>query len=242
MNALGSSWRGRLKLIARRIRAPLPSPSQLLRSRCWNLALILDHVPLRRTFFASCMRSRCCSRCCCRVYALVSTTPGQLGIPSGVRTRSGGAKGGLIGSVAMRCGDCSVDDCCWEALLEYWALCRSKRAFSSREKQRRRWIPVVAASCRGRKAPAETEVCMVYVVESHGGELVMLSSFWSQLLSRCAEKCASTSPELWDRGFGPTILCHLAATGAALGAEVRLFELLSDELRAVMRACVLLSL
>lgn len=129
-----SSRRGRMKLIARRMRLLLPSPSRLLRSRSRNLAFSRDHVP-RRFFLDSRARPSCR---CCRVYALVSTTPGQLGTPSGVRTRSGGAKGGLMGSRAVRCGDCSDEDCCCEAVLEYCALWRSKRAFSSSEKQRRR--------------------------------------------------------------------------------------------------------
>lgn len=103
-------------------------------------------------------------------------------------------------------------------------------------------MPPVAASCRGRKAPAVKEFCVVYVLDSHGGVLMMLSSFWSRLLSRYAERCVSTSPELWDRGLGATILRQWTATGAAVGMDARLFEVVSDELRAAMRACVLLSL
>lgn len=98
-------------------------------------------------------------------------------------------------------------------------------------------MPAVAASCRGREAPTATEVCVVYVAESHGGRLMMFSSFWLLRLSRYVDRCVSTSPELCDRGSGATILCHLTAAGATIGAGVHLFEEVSDELRAVMRMC-----
>lgn len=128
---------GRLRPSARRSRDIL-----LLRLSPW-CSKILENILASLLWLVRTVRypGPCCTPC-----ARLSITPGQLGTPSGVFIRSGGAKGGLMGSRDMRCGDCSDDDCFCEALLEYCGWCRSKRAFSSREKQRRRCMPV-AAGC-----------------------------------------------------------------------------------------------
>ena len=111
-----SRWRFRPKI--RRtppFRLPGRSSTNLAKNLKIRLLLLRMRLPLR---FSRCWLAFLCCCCCSE-----SSVPGQLGTPSGVRARLGGAYGGAIGSGAVRCGSWSEgpeDRCCEMLVLEYW--------------------------------------------------------------------------------------------------------------------------
>jgi hypothetical protein len=177
-------------------------------------------LPLR---FSCCWLAFLCCCCCSE-----SSGPGQLGTPSGVRVRLGGAYGGSIGSGAVRCGSWSEgpeERCCEVVVLEYWwRLCRSKRAFSSREKQSRRWMPVVSSWERRPRGLRSGAVCVAKV-----GQVGRSSLRW----------CSSESVWWWDvvgdgDGWG---LVGRAVVGMALYSGLRVLGLLWDGVWSVVLYC-----